>query len=53
MEFSIEDIHRIREDNYERTKDMTAEELIAYTKEQAAPVLKRIEEIRAQKRQAS
>lgn len=25
-DFTIEDIHRIREQNYERTKDMTVEE---------------------------
>lgn len=28
--FTIEDIHAIREDNYERTKDMTTQEKIAY-----------------------
>ena len=53
MEFSIEDIHRIREENHERTKHMTTEERIAYTKEQAAPFLKRLEEIRAQKKQSA
>jgi len=53
MDFSIEDIHRIREENYEKTKDMTTEELLAYTKEKAVPALKRIEEIRAKKNQAS
>ncbi len=29
-DFTIEDIHRIREQNYERTKDMTVEEKVAY-----------------------
>ncbi|MCL1896557.1 MAG: hypothetical protein FWG03_08425 [Clostridiales bacterium] len=53
MEFSIEDIHRIREENYEKTKNMTTEELLAFTKKKAAPALKRIEEIRAKKSQAS
>jgi len=53
MEFSIEDIHRIREENYEKTKDMTPEELIAYTREKAAPGLKRLEELKAKKNQAS
>lgn len=29
-DFTIEDIHKIREQNYERTKDMTVAEKIAY-----------------------
>ena len=29
-DFTIEDIHKIREQNYERTKDMTITEKIAY-----------------------
>lgn len=28
--FTIEDIHKIREQNYERTKDMTVAEKVAY-----------------------
>jgi len=53
MEFSIDDIHRIRREEYEKTKNMTDEERRAYTAEKAAPVIKRIEEIRAKKNQAS
>ena len=29
-DFTIEDIHKIREQNYERTKDMTVAEKVAY-----------------------
>ena len=29
-DFTVEDIHRIREQNYERTKDMTVAEKVAY-----------------------
>lgn len=28
--FTVDDIHKIREANYERTKDMTLEEKVAY-----------------------
>lgn len=30
LDFTIEDIHKIREQNYERTKDMTVAEKVAY-----------------------
>ncbi|MDE6232647.1 MAG: hypothetical protein K2M60_04790 [Lachnospiraceae bacterium] len=30
QDFTIEDIHKIREQNYERTKDMTVAEKVAY-----------------------
>ena len=29
-DFTVDDIHKIREENYERTKNMTMEEKIAY-----------------------
>ena len=29
-DFTIEDIHKVREQNYERTKDMTVAEKVAY-----------------------
>ena len=29
-DFTIEDIHKIRKENYEQTKDMTAAEKVAY-----------------------
>ena len=53
MEFSIEDIHRIRYDEYEKTKNMSPNELLLYTKEKAAPGLKRLAELKAKKSQAS
>jgi len=34
--FSIEDIHKIRYDNYEKTKNFSHKELIEYTKNEAA-----------------
>lgn len=30
LDFTIEDIHKIREQNFERTKDITVEEKVAY-----------------------
>lgn len=35
QKFSIEDIHRIRNENYEQTKHMSSDELIENTKLQA------------------
>jgi hypothetical protein len=51
--FTIDDIHRIRYENYEKTKDMSAEELMAHTKQEAAAGLKRLAELRQKKTQAS
>lgn len=45
--FSIEEIHRIRRENYEKTKDMTPSEIIAETNRKAAVVEKMIQQIRA------
>jgi len=44
--FTIEDIHKIREYNYEATKNMTFEERKAYYEANAKETQKRIEEIR-------
>jgi len=47
--FTIDDIHKIREYNYEITKDMTVEEKIAYYRKSAESVQKQIDEIRKAK----
>ena len=43
---TISDIHKIREENYEQTKNLSNEELIQRTKEQAKAGWERIAEIR-------
>ena len=45
-EFTVDDIHRIRYENYERTRDVSACELIERTKQEAAAGLKRLAELR-------
>lgn len=45
-DFTIDDIHKIREYNYEMTKEMTTEEQRAYYNKGADSMMKRIEEIR-------
>lgn len=44
--FTIEDIHRIRYDNYEKTKHMSPKELIDYTKKQAEEGKRLLKELR-------
>lgn len=44
--FTIEDIHQIRYENYERQKDMTAEEKIEDTKKGAEEIKKRLDELK-------
>ena len=44
--FSIEDIHKIREYNYEMTKNMTTEERIAYYNNNAEIAENRIQEFK-------
>ena len=44
--FTIEDIHKIREYNYEMTKDMSFEERRAYYKKGADEVQSHIEKLR-------
>ena len=41
-DFTIDDIHKIRYANYERTKSMTHQELIEHTRREAQPILKRL-----------
>ncbi|GHV24030.1 hypothetical protein AGMMS49959_19120 [Planctomycetales bacterium] len=50
--FTLDDIHKIREWNYERMKDATREEYIEDMNRQAEPVIREIEALRA-KRQAA
>jgi hypothetical protein len=42
-DFTIDDIHKIREWNYERLKDATVEERLADIRRQAEPGIKEIE----------
>jgi hypothetical protein len=46
--FTIEDIHKIREHNYEVTKDMTMEEILRYYNTPRTDAEERIESIRRQ-----
>jgi hypothetical protein len=46
-EFTIEDIHKIREWNYERLKDATVQERLEEIRRQAEPGIKAIEKLRA------
>ena len=48
--FTIEDIHKIREYNYEMTKHMTTEELSAYYERGAKKAFKRMSELKEEKR---
>ena len=45
-DFTIEDIHKIREWNYERLKDATIKERIEEIKRQAEPGIRAIENLR-------
>ena len=47
--FTIEDIHKLREYNYHRTKDMTPAERRNYYNERGRAFLKEIEDGRLQK----
>jgi len=44
-DFTIDDIHKIREWNYERRKDATAEELLADIRKGAERTRQRMEEL--------
>lgn len=48
-DFTIEDIHKIREYNYERRKGMTVQEAIEDTRKGAERAKKRMAELKAQK----
>jgi len=45
-DFTIDDIHKIREWNYERRKDATTEELLADIRKGAERTRRRMEELR-------
>ena len=47
--FSVDDIRKLREYNYEVTKNMTSEERINYINSKADKVRKRIEKIKKEK----
>lgn len=49
-DFTIEDIHKIREQNYERTKGMTVAEKVAYYNNSGKEAEREIERRRALKR---
>ncbi|EOS21945.1 hypothetical protein C806_04086 [Lachnospiraceae bacterium 3-1] len=49
-DFTIEDIHKIREQNYEQTKDMTVAEKVAYYNNSGKEAEREIERRRALKR---
>ena len=51
-DFTIEDIHKIREYHYERTKDMTIAEKVAYYNNSGKEAEREIERRRALKRKA-
>ena len=51
-DFTIEDIHQIREQNYERTKDMTVAEKVAYYNNSGKEAEREIERRRALKLKA-
>lgn len=51
-DFTVDDIHRIREQNYERTRDMTVAEKVAYYNNCGKEAEKEIEQRRALKRKA-
>ena len=47
--FSVDDIHKLREYHYEKTKDLTGEELINEINEKADVIREKIAEKRKQK----
>jgi hypothetical protein len=51
--FTIDDIHRIRYENYENTKDLNHQELIEKTKREAEDSKMRINELRKNAAKAS
>lgn len=52
-DFTVEDIHKIREQNYEQTKDMTIEEKVAYYNNSGKEAEREIERRRMRKRKAA
>ena len=49
-DFTVEDIHKIREQNYEKTKDMTVAEKVAYYNNSGKEAEKEINRRRSLKR---
>ena len=49
-DFTLEDIHKIREYHYEMTKNMTTEERISYHKRGAEKCLQEFEEYKERKK---
>lgn len=47
--FTIDDIHKVREKNYEVTKDMTEQERIDYYNKRGMEVHRKIQEIKKNK----
>lgn len=47
--FTIEDIHRVRHENYEATKAFSHKELLDYTKKETADIKKQLEAMKAKK----
>jgi len=47
--FTIEDIHNIRYENYEKTKHMSPQELIKKTNDSADKAIQKINELRAKR----
>lgn len=52
-DFTIEDIHNIRYENYERTKNMTNKEKIEHTRKEAQYGLELLIKLRKEKAQSS
>lgn len=50
--FTVEDIHKIRERNYEATKHMTTEEKLLYYNTPRTDAEKQMEQLRARQNQA-
>jgi hypothetical protein len=48
-QFTIEDIHKIREWNYERLKDATVQERIDEIRRQAEPGIRAIKKLKAER----
>ena len=47
--FSVEDIHRVREEIYEKTKDLSSDELVNYINDKADEVRKKINKNKKEK----
>ena len=51
-DFTIEDIHKLREYNYEKTKDLTRQEKMDYYNNKGKEFLKKLEQEKMQKKNA-